>query len=67
MHCAYTATFPACMASQAYLWEVLLDHGTNVLGVVEVQRSIHLVKDVDGGRLEPERSTSMTTHSTSSR
>jgi hypothetical protein len=36
-----------------HLWEVLLDHCADVLRVVEVQRSIYLVQDVDGRRLEP--------------
>jgi hypothetical protein len=35
------------------LWEVLLDHAANVLGVVQVQGGIDLIKDVQGGGLEP--------------
>lgn len=39
--------------THTHLWEVLLDHRADVLRVVEVQRCINLVQDVDGCRLEP--------------
>ena len=35
------------------LREVLFDHPPNILAVVQVERRIHLVEDVQRGRLEP--------------
>ncbi len=39
------------------LREVLLDHAANILAVVEVQRWIHFIQNVQRGRLEPACST----------
>jgi hypothetical protein len=39
--------------TRTHLREVLLDHGADVLRVVEVKRGVHLVQDVDGRGLEP--------------
>ena len=44
-----------CLENESHLWEVLFDHRTDVLCVVEVQRCINLIQNVDGGRLEPEQ------------
>jgi hypothetical protein len=43
----------ALVQGRTYLWEVLLDHSSNVLCVVEVQCCINLIENVDGSRLEP--------------
>jgi hypothetical protein len=36
-----------------HMWEVLPDHCADVLGVIEVQRRVDLVQDVQRRRLEP--------------